>query len=149
MSDRDTDLFYGGSVIQGYEPRLSDAVNALVDEKGWTPQQRADYVQTVATALHDARIDPDEGTRLHTLLAGHLVKPADDATAQQWAADARRQLRELHGHEEGTRRLELAKRFIAERPALQQLLNESGAGNHPEIVMALARNPHAFRSRTP
>jgi hypothetical protein len=93
----------------------------------------------------DAGIAPDRAVRLHKLFTRHIVEPADEATVNEWAAEARREARDRYGQQEADRRIEIAREFVKNRPALAQLLTETGVGSHPDFIRALIASPHTLR----
>lgn len=141
------DVFYSGteSIVSSTLPAIRGDVERLRDANGWTADQAREYVESIAHVFNDARIDRTRVPDLHSILTRYALAPADDATVQQWDMESRRHLREKHGEAEATRRLERAKDFLAERPALAKRLQDSGVGSHPKIVEMLTESPHTLR----
>lgn len=147
-SDRDVaDILFGSveTLVSSYGPVLADATDRLSDRTGMSQQERDAHIAEMATTFDDARILPESASRLHALVVQHIGKPVDDETAGQWATEARRQLRDRYGLEESQRRIEIAKQFIANRPTLAKLLEDTKLGSHPDIVVALTENPERLR----
>jgi hypothetical protein len=145
--DRDVaDILFGSeTLVSSYGPVLADAADRLSDRTGMSQQERDAHIAEMATTFDDARILPEPASRLHALVVQHIGKPVDDATVDQWATEARRQLRDRYGLEESQRRIEIAKQFIANRPTLAKLLEDTKLGSHPDIVVALTENPERLR----
>lgn len=144
--DRRDSLF--GSVetlMSSYEPVLSDSMNSLVDHAGLTQEQRSEVLRQNVIVFDDAGISPETASKLHTILVEHTINPADDATVDRWATESRHTLRNRYGEKEADRRMELARQFIANRPALAELLTTTGLGSHPDIVAALVEHPNTIR----
>lgn len=133
------------SLLTSYGAAIQDSTNGLTDSYGWTPEQRDAHMADMVHAFHDAHVRPDHASRLHSLLAHHARNRPDDTTVSKWSVETRKQLRERYGLEEGDRRLATAKAFIANRPALRQMLNDSGVGSHPDFVTALVEHSHLMR----
>ena len=142
----DADLFYGGdeSLLSSFEPALSDAANLLADLNGWTADERAAHVLEAARFYDDARLPAQLASGLHQLVARHSAAPADEGTLDEWSLEARRAVRERFGMEEGDRRFQVARAFVAARPVVAKMLTETGVGSHRALVMALAEQADAI-----
>jgi hypothetical protein len=140
------DRFYGGaaSALSSYRPHLADAFNHFRDATGMNAADAEAELTAAAIAFSDARIAPEEAARLHALVLQHALAPADDTMIAGWATETRRELRQRYGKDADSR-LAAAKAFVDARPGLKALQNASGVGSHPDIVLALAENPHALR----
>lgn len=140
------DTLFGSTatLVSSYGPSLADAADQLMDVQGWTRAQRDVHIAEMARIYHDANIAPEQASRLHALVAHHTRVPADDVTATGWTIESRRALRE-HYPDDFEARLATAREFIAQRPALASLLNTTGIGSHPDVVLALSEQPHALR----
>jgi hypothetical protein len=148
IADEDRrDPLYGSvdSLAKSYGPVLSDSMNVLADHAGLNASERETILRQHAVVFDDAGIPPDRAVRLHNLLAQKLLEPPDDATVNQWAAEARREARDRYGLEEADRRIEIAREFIKSRPALTELMNTTGLGSHPDFIRALIASPHTLR----
>lgn len=151
MSERDanlTDNLYGSDEsLQGmYGDSLRESVSTLRDSTGMTEADGNAHLIEVARFARDAGIPPSEIPALHSLLVQHVAKPADDATVQGWAIASLRGLRERYG-EEGQARLESARSLIdTAHPGLKKLLNQSGIGAHPKVVLDLAERVPRFKT---
>ena len=131
--------------VSSYTPSLSDSFDRLTDLTGMSVEQRTGAMQETVEVFTDAQIPAEPAARLHALMVAHVANPADDATVERWATEAREALRERYGHAEAERRLDAARTFVKNRPELQRLLDVTGLGSHPEVVRALAENPHGLR----
>ncbi len=127
-----------------YGPALKDSLDRLSDAAGVTPEQRQAHLEAVAEVFTDARINSQEAPGLHSLLVTHLTAPPDDATVQQWEVESRRGLRERYGDDAG-RRLAQASAFVKARPEMADILNRSGLGSHPRVILALAERVNEMR----
>jgi hypothetical protein len=141
------DILLGGvpSLVSSYGPALADSVDRLSDRTGMSLADRDAHIADMATTFDDARIMPDDAARLHPPMVQHITTPVDDVTVTEWATEARRQLRDRYGLDEAQRPLAVAKHFIANRPGLLKLLEATGLGSHPDIVMALAEHPERLQ----
>lgn len=147
VKDETEDILFGDTegLVTSYEPSLSDSLDYFSDHVEITQDQRKAAISEAATVFSDARVPPEEAARLHGHIVRHAVAPADDATREAWATESRRELRERYGAAEAERRLKVARTFIANRPGLRDLLNATGVGSHPDLVLSLADRANQLR----
>lgn len=137
--------------VQWYDPakmysgELQSSMNQLSDSIGMTAADRDRAYAAHSAFFEDAGISPREAGSLHSLLASHVATPADDATARQWATEARRHLREQYGPEAETR-LAKVEAFVRSRPEFAQLLKATGLQSHPRLIASLAERAHSLRA---
>lgn len=143
------DLMYGSdeSVRSGYRPSLIDAAHRLQDAMGMNAEEREAHVLEVSRFAYDASLPSGEAAGLHGLLVGHMLKPADDATVQQWATESRQWMRAQYGDQEADRRMGRIRQFVSARPQLAKALEESGVGSHPSLIKTLADRADTLRLR--
>jgi hypothetical protein len=72
--------------------------------------------------------------------------PPDEATEQQWQAEASKRLREMHGQEAGNV-LALARQLVARDPRVAALLDSTRLGNHPRVVELVVQRAIAEKAR--
>jgi hypothetical protein len=147
VTDETEDILFGDTegLVTSYEPSLADSLDYFSDHVEITEDQRRAAISEAAIVFSDARIPPDEASRIHGHIVRHAVEPADDATREAWATESRRELRERYGPAEAERRPKAARTFISNRPGLRDLLNATGVGSHPDLVLALADRANRLR----
>ena len=140
------DKWYGSTqtLVSAYGPALADTLHHIGDATGLDRAALDAHLRDTVEVFRDAQIEPQVASRLHALIARHIAKPADDATRQTWATEARRSLRQTYGAD-AERRMDVATQFVSARPGLHQLLNQTGLGSHPEVIMALAERTSQLR----
>ena len=141
------DAFYGSdeSVLGSFKPQVADAINSYRDATGMSSEAGDALALELAHAVSDAKLDPYIGPRIVSNLLHYLNNPADDATRQQWTTESRQRMRQQYGEEGAEQRMAVAREFIAARPDLREMLNESGYGSHPDVVLAIAAEAHRLR----
>lgn len=149
MNDSEQDLahrLYGGmkSIRSVYQPPVQHTIDRLGDRTGWDAEAKQGFADAVMTAYFDAGVDPQTGATLTHTIAHYVGEPADEPTQRTWEAESRRALRERFGSD-ADRRLAAARQFVAARPVLADHLNRSGAGSHPEVIVALAERIDSLR----
>lgn len=130
-----------------YSTALRDNLGRLRDATEMTEADVNSHLLDMAKFGNDAGIPPQEMTGLHGLIVHHVEKPANDATVQQWALEARRGLRERYGEDGLARAAEASKYLKENHPALQDYLNRTGVGSHPRVVLQLAEKITHIRAR--
>lgn len=142
------DAFYGSSETAAsvFAPILSDSLDVLAAHTGASPEEREAMSVRHSEIFHDARIDREEASVLHSQFVQYVKTPADEATRNAWAAETMTELRDRYGASADAR-LAVAKQFISERPELQQLLSTTGLGSNPKVVLALVERSSSLRLR--
>lgn len=133
------DLMYGSAeaLVSDFGPRLADSAAILSDVAGWTAEQRAEHVLEAARTFSEVGIRGGAAAQLHALVAQHARTPVGDETVEQWRVESLRKGRERYGEVERDRRAGLVKAYLAERPAIAQLLEHTGTGSHPKLFSTL------------
>jgi glucose-6-phosphate dehydrogenase assembly protein OpcA len=148
-SDADiADTLFGSTeaLVSTFGPPIKSDLDRLGDHLGLTPAQKTAHLEEAAHTFFDARLNSDQGARIHSLIVEHTINPPDDETVQKWTVEARRQLRVQYG-DSADRRMAAAKEFINNRPELKQRLVDTGLASHPTIVMALAEKADVLRPK--
>jgi len=149
-ADADGDTLYGSdeALQSTYGPAMKESLDVVYDRTGIVdPEQREQMAINAAEVFADARLPPQEASKLHALFARHVSQdPIDGATLSQWTKQSRTELRERYGGA-ATARLEAAQQFVRNRPELAEILRTTGLGSHPDIVRALAENAHNLRMK--
>lgn len=151
MSERpDTaSLFYGDDapVLSRYRPAIDDSLGLVSDVAGWTEQERTAHTLSLSHAFNDAKLSAGEASIVASNIAQYSKAAPDEETVRGWEIESRRALREQYGTAEGDRRLALAAEFVANRPELRELLNQTGVGSHPKVVRMIAEKAGAAYSQ--
>lgn len=148
MTDSDlADALYGDANIlrETLRPHVADSLDRLSDAGTMTSDQRDAFLTDAALAFNDADVSAPMAPRIFGHIARGAISPPDEATSREWAVESRRLLRETYGEAEADRRLKTVREFLGARPRLQKLLNDSGAGDHPDVVVTLAESAHRLR----
>lgn len=106
------DVFSHPDINDTDRARVGAEVREMFMDNGLTPLE----AQQVLDIAKDATTRPD----------------ADTATA--WATEAHAQLKERYG-DEAPQMLDLARKLVARDPRTAAILEQSGLGNHPRMVM--------------
>jgi hypothetical protein len=128
-----------------YGSGLQEGLSALTTEFDFTPEQAAQVRAQTAELFSELEIPPAEAQQAHALYVQYITAPADEATAQAWAKDARKELVERFGPDEAQKRLAAAREYVAGRKELHTLLHFSGLGSHPKVVVELAERAYRLR----
>lgn len=93
----------------------------------------------------DNDLTPPEAHQVLTLFKEVPTRPDSD-TSKAWAKDAHAQLQEQYG-DEASAMLDLARKFIARDPRTVALLEQTGLGDHPEMVRLAVEAARRARAR--
>lgn len=133
-------------VKKSYRPAISSSLNALRDYEGLTAEATDAILTESAQFFAGASIGTSKAGQIHGLIVHYLKEPPTEEQKREWASETRRILRERFG-EDSERRIEATRAYLAAHPTLEQQLNQSGVGAHPEVVVPLASNSHNLRAK--
>jgi len=94
----------------------------------------------------DLRLEPNQFRDVVPLFAQHLKSPPDGKTAAEWRGQAQTELERVYGSkDEAAKAADLARALVQRDPRLAAMLDRSGLGSHPQIVVLLAERARALR----
>lgn len=111
-----------------------------------TPDQRADTTNALRQAAGDWGLGRQELGQLVGALHNAAREPVDAETEKRWGEDVERRLRAAHG-DSWRNALDDARRLVASKPAIAEVLHESRVGSHPRVVTLLVEKARALRLR--
>lgn len=106
-----------------------------------TAEERAAIEQSNNEALEilaDYEFSGAEANQVIDLFRQAAVNPPSDEQRAAWRADAEQQLRRAYGSD-ASHTLALAKQLVARDPRARALLEATGLGDHPDVVMKITR----------
>lgn len=140
---------------ENQQPSEAAAVDAPPEEYVFTAPEGMEYdaetMGVYAEAAREAGLSQEKADLILGKLAPHMAEKQAQALAQareDWAASAKAD--KEYGGEKLAESLGTAKKALDAfgTPELQTLLNESGLGNHPEIIRFMVRAGRAISQDT-
>lgn len=101
-----------------------------------TPEQTQEMGVNTSKLFSELNVESPVADKMHTLYAHHLTNPPDAATVEGWAKVSETKLQERFGNETQSR-LAAAREYVKVR-GLGTVLEHSGLGSHPDVVLELA-----------
>ena len=134
---------FSGASMYGNDVKLGEAP---VDA---TPEMKAaveTYNREVLEIYQDLEFNSDEAREVTELFQQHIAGPADAGTQVQWRAEADQALRRQYG-DEAREALSLARTLVRRDPRVLHMLEVTGLGNHPQLVMKFAEKARSLHRR--
>lgn len=142
-SEADPGRLYDAAAM--WEPAIGPGLDRLAREAGLAPAERRQYLEQAAAWSAELGLSEGDVTRLHNLIVSGLIETPEPAQVRAWADKAERDnIYGMGSRAEYQTRLGLVQGYLARRPQLARLLEESGAGNHPDVVHALLQRAYSL-----
>lgn len=122
------DILYGNNVVNRREldQQLQERAPALV------ASERDAIVEDINTALRNTGLT----NNVNHVITQLALSETTEEQRKEWQQETLHELRQKFGdsmHHE----LQRAERYAAQRPKLRELLTESGAADHPKVILGL------------
>jgi hypothetical protein len=142
------ELLFGSdeSVVSTYAPALSDSLNHLRDSTGMSEAEASQLLVETSQFFSRAGIQSPAAAGLHSEIVRYLGNPPDDATFQRWETESRQYVRERYP-DDGDKRMELAKEYLASFPAFGKQARDSGMGSNRVLIKHLVDRAYHLRPR--
>jgi hypothetical protein len=124
--------------------KVADLIESFQD--GLPPEAVAAAQVEVHHWFADAGLTPAEAGDLTTAARQMMANPPDETGAEQMRADAWKLLRENYGDHAETALLR-AQALAQRDPRLVRMLEQTGLGNHPAVVLKLAQQAYREQLR--
>lgn len=103
-----------------------------------------DFNDGTKAILADLGVTQAEARQIDTATRQMKQNPPDQQQIEQWQREADELLRyEFHGSEQGA--LKDARNLAARDPRVREFLEQSGLGDHPQVVLIMARRARRER----
>lgn len=114
------------------EQNLASDDDALAAAQSWVP------------TMQSFDLNATESSTITDLAISATVSPPSEETVSAWHQDSMSVLRQEYGNEAGAV-LQATQRMLARDPAVVELLERTGLGNHPHVVRLAAAKAQALR----
>ena len=132
-------------ILSTYAPVARDIESAATERLGLTPDEASASASEWGQTFHRYGVSSTEAAHLVEIGVAALVNGVDDAKATSWRSESTAALTSAFGANAG-QALADAKALVAKDPTLAAWLEQTGLGDHPKVVAAVAQRARQMRN---
>lgn len=125
--------------------RGQDGLEATFEGAEVAPEVQKTAIQEFRQMAQDFQLEPPQFALVVPLVKEFTAAPADEATRGAWRKEAVLSLEQTYGKEDAAKALQDARALVQRDPRIARLLNDSGLGSHPKIVLLLVEKARAAK----
>lgn len=126
----------------------TDGLEATFEGAELPAEHQAAAIKEFREMAADLQLEPNQFRDVVPLIKQYFENPPDAKTEGEWRKSAQLELERVYGSkEEAAKAANLARELVKRDPRVARILDETGLGSHPQVVILLAERARTIAGR--